>query len=469
MTDPQEGSKPAQQQGGNKNKRKNKRRTAPPSGKNSKKPHNMHTWQSNSKTERHLGSYATPEQQERFSLTVPTFTEDDQESEKRQKRKVALLLGYLGTGYSGFQINAEQRTLQAELELALYKGRFITPDNFGFPNKISWSTSGRTDKGVHAASQVISAKIEILPSQTMDDVRQVINEHLPPSFRVLDVVRTTRSFCAKTQRDQVRYQYLIPSFCLAENMHEILVHAGVTGRQDRDPRHPLTPEEMASLQSTLLSYRVTEAQKQLLKDSLQSYVGTHSFHNYSKGVKPSEGRAARYILSFDVEEPVVVDGQEWIPTQVLGQSFLLHQIRKMICMAIEVTRGVVSLDILRLALEKDAAIGVSLAPAQGLYMEMSYYNGYNNRKPSDLTDVPDISWHVEGTEVNERWKEFRNGTIMPHIVSEEKKEGNFIKFLVLQEYFFDRDSYDPEKPRFNIQNSNRPGQDDDEDEEDDDE
>lgn len=50
--------------------------------------------------------------------------------------------------------NKGAKTIEAELELALYLAGSISKDNFGNPRKVSWSRSGRTDKGVHAAAQV---------------------------------------------------------------------------------------------------------------------------------------------------------------------------------------------------------------------------------------------------------------------------------------------------------------------------
>jgi tRNA pseudouridine(38-40) synthase len=73
---------------------------------------------------------------------------------KLPKRKLGILVSFLGSRYGGFQINAGQRTLQAELELALFRAGIISSSNFGWPSKYSWSNSARTDKGVHAAAQV---------------------------------------------------------------------------------------------------------------------------------------------------------------------------------------------------------------------------------------------------------------------------------------------------------------------------
>ena len=82
-------------------------------------------------------------------------------------------------------------------------------------------------------------------------------------------------------------------------------------------------------------------------------------------------QAKRFMETFRCQDPVVVEGVEWIPTQVLGQSFLLHQIRKMISMAVDVGRGVASLDVMDKALSNSEKVQVGLAPAQGLFLEMS--------------------------------------------------------------------------------------------------
>jgi hypothetical protein len=109
----------------------------------------------------HPGSYASEGMRELFKVSLPPHllppenppTGEDYEEEKEKraytKKKVAFLLGYLGTGYSGFQTNEGRRTLQAEFELAMVRSELISPLNFGYFHKYSWSTSGRTDKGKH--------------------------------------------------------------------------------------------------------------------------------------------------------------------------------------------------------------------------------------------------------------------------------------------------------------------------------
>lgn len=483
----------------------------------------------------HPGSYANAAQRALFNVHLAEYDDDndnekddEKKEEHRVKRKVVMLLAYVGTNYGGFQINEGQQTLQGELELAMFKNRFLSKANFGYPFKYGWSTSGRTDKGVHACAQVVSCKMEMTLEQEQDLtlVRCALNETLPDDVRVVDVRRVSRAFCAHTQRDRVRYQYMIPSFCLqnAKLVHEIfetnltnhlLPRPSSSSSDDDSPQQqqaqqeqqqkspddeqqqsgcprrdyssPLSPQEVTVLQDLLQvrSYRVTPDKLNRLKQALQLYQGTHSFHNLAKGVKAKEARATRYIISFHVEDPIVLqDGMEWIPTQVLGQSFLLHQIRKMVCLALDVARhdeATVPLvsTISRALSPQTTDMRMGVAPAQGLYLDMSFYNGYNQRKNQRQArgepHLPDLDWggndsnnnnstaaaatNVVKDKKNEkksdllatetatsaaadadavaRWKEFRNGTVMKHVVSQELQEGNFIKHLYIQEFAFD--------------------------------
>lgn len=36
-------------------------------------------------------------------------------------------------------------------------------------------------------------------------------------------------------------------------------------------------------------------------------------------------------LYLQVEDPIMIQGTEWLSVKLHGQSFMLHQIRKMIC------------------------------------------------------------------------------------------------------------------------------------------
>ena len=173
----------------------------------------------------------------------------------------------------------------------------------------------------------------------------------------------------------------------------------------------------------------------------------------------------RYIESFVVQEPIVIDHVEWIPTLVTGQSFMLNQIRKMISLAVDVTRGAVSVDFLQHALTTREPLNISNAPAQGLFLDMSIYQNYNQykveqqqqqQKPSTAAPaerwLDALDWHIPGTASHTRWRDFRDTTILPHVTRQEAMEGNFVSHLFLQEYVFDyRQQYhnNPSSPNNN--------------------
>lgn len=407
----------------------------------------------------HVGSFANPAMREQFGVVLDDATDVVEETKTKvegeeskpavptNKRKVALFLGFFGTKYGGFQMNPEQRTLQAEVELALYRAGMITKSNFGTPHKYSWSNSARTDKGVHACAQVCSVKLEMPETDwenntpandRLDGPRKRLEAHLPDDIRVLDIVRTTRNFCAKTQRERVRYQYMIPSFLLHPDWKGVMEEQGIDttkGRSNRkniDTKKPLTTEEAEKLYAVLREYRSTEENRNLLQAALQKYEGTQFFHNFTKGLKPGQAQARRFIETFRAQDPVVVDGVEWIPTQVLGQSFLLHQIRKMICVAIDIARGAAPLEFMDKALDKKGSIALHVAPAQGLFLEMSYFGGYNRRKGTQNNhSLLDIDWTKDGP-AKERWSAFRDA-VRSHICREDKNQLNFVQFLFLHE------------------------------------
>ena len=112
----------------------------------------------------------------------------------------ALLLSYDGTDLSGWQVQANARTVQGELESAVERA-------FGSFSRVTGS--GRTDAGVHAAGQVcsftLSDALRIDPARIAD----AVNAFLPPDIRVLKSARAPDTFDACRSAKKKTYRYSV--------------------------------------------------------------------------------------------------------------------------------------------------------------------------------------------------------------------------------------------------------------------
>lgn len=81
----------------------------------------------------------------------------------------------------------------------------------------------------------------------------------------------------------------------------------------------------------LLAYRVDQERFSKFKQAMQMFKGTHNFHNYTIARSFKDQAANRFMIDINVDDPVIIEGMEWISVKLHGQSFMLHQIRKMIC------------------------------------------------------------------------------------------------------------------------------------------
>ncbi|KAG9229218.1 pseudouridine synthase [Amylocarpus encephaloides] len=137
------------------------------------------------------------------------FLKEEIEAEDRKpKRKVAVLIGYAGSGYKGMQINGAEKTIEGDIFKAFVAAGAISKANADDPKKSSLVRCARTDKGVHAAGNVISLKLIVEDP----DIVQKINENLPPQIRVWGTERTNGSFSCYQSCDSRWYEYLIPTY-----------------------------------------------------------------------------------------------------------------------------------------------------------------------------------------------------------------------------------------------------------------
>jgi tRNA pseudouridine38-40 synthase len=113
-------------------------------------------------------------------------------------RVFKIIVSYDGTDFSGFQRQANARSVQAELEraLAAIEGRHVTV-----------AGAGRTDAGVHALGQVASFKLTNTIAEP--DLFRALNAKLPEDVRVLSAEVARPGFNARFSARSKVYRYRI--------------------------------------------------------------------------------------------------------------------------------------------------------------------------------------------------------------------------------------------------------------------
>lgn len=386
--------------------------------------------------------------------------------ERRPKKKVSMMIGYCGTGYHGMQLNPPARTIEGEIFDALIKTELISKANSTDIKKNAFMRAARTDKGVHAAGNVISLKIIY---EDQEETIKKLNDALPAQIRVWGIERTNKSFDCRKMCSSRIYEYLLPTYALLPpkptsvlggrlkeinekfpgvsredpegdawwtSVHSQLLEQGVTQEEidkaqvllkesdkfdDQDDNFQFIRKVKAIENKIRRSYRISKPRLELFQEAMNLYKGHHNFHNYTVGKNYKDPSANRFMISTEVSEPFVIENTEWVSIKIHGQSFMLHQIRKMIGMASLVIRTGCPINRIVEAFDPNK-ISVPKAPALGLLLECPVYDGYNSK----LTKFGYNEINFE--KYQEKMDEFKKQYIYDKIYAEEVKENVFHGF-----------------------------------------
>jgi tRNA pseudouridine38-40 synthase len=238
-------------------------------------------------------------------------------------------LEYVGTRYSGWQIQKNARTVQGALHDAVREAA-KRPDFESYG-------AGRTDAGVHALQQVAHLDLETrLPPATL---RRMLNDELPADVNLLRVEKVARQFHA-------RHSALARSY-----LYQIARRRTAFGKPFvwwvKDP----------------LEFKALAA-------AARVFEGMHDFRSYSdKDAREGDTRVK-------IERVELAEAGDLILIRVLGSHFLWKMVRRLVGVIVEAGRGgLTSKDAERFLREPSEVPATLTAPPSGLFLERVLYEG----------------------------------------------------------------------------------------------
>lgn len=255
-------------------------------------------------------------------------------AEMIQTNKVALLVEYDGAEYHGWQIQKKPAvaTVQGLLEKAI---SYVANDD------VHVVCAGRTDAGVHATSQVVHFETHSKRSE-VSWVRGV-NANLPFNIVVKWAKPVADDFHARFTATARTYRYIIAN----QEVRSAVLHNKVTLVKD-------------ALDHTLMH------------QSGQFLLGEHNFSAY-RGASCQSHSPFRFVESLHVYRhgPFIV-------TEICANAFLLHMVRNIMGVLIEVGQGSQPPEWSEAVLHsRDRKQAAKTAPPEGLYLvEVRYPESY---------------------------------------------------------------------------------------------
>lgn len=239
-------------------------------------------------------------------------------------RNLKLTICYEGSDFSGWQVQPNQRTIQAEIERALLEIE---------EKPVRIHGSGRTDAGVHALGQVASFTLENrIP---LKNLQKAMNRRLPPAIRILDVVEVEPEFHARHSAVAKTYEYrwrrdeVCPPFERRFVWH-----------------HPYPLDEASMIRAAPM------------------FEGERDFRSLATHNGADLLSTVRTIYSSRLERlgPLLV-------YRVRGSGFLYNMVRNVAGTLLEVGRGNISAESIPAILEaRDRSAAGPTAPAVGLFL-----------------------------------------------------------------------------------------------------
>ena len=240
-----------------------------------------------------------------------------------------LTLEYAGTRYSGWQVQKNARTVQGDLNRAVYEA---IGDAF-----VDSQGSGRTDAGVHALRQV--AHLDVTRAPHPEQLRRRINDGLPADIHVRAVVPVPRTFHARHSAVRRSYLYQIS-------------------------------RRRTAFAKPFVWWIRDDVDVAAMRAAAAAFVGLNDFRAFSDD-DPDE-KSTKVLL----EEVALVEADDLVLVRVAGSHFLWKMVRRMVGVLGAVGTGELAAADVPAIMASGGELPAQLtAPAAGLFLEYVLYDG----------------------------------------------------------------------------------------------
>jgi tRNA pseudouridine38-40 synthase len=250
--------------------------------------------------------------------------------------RVRLLVAYHGAPFSGFAENLGVRSVAGDLRAALEQ-------IVGHP--VPLTCAGRTDKGVHAWGQVISADLDFAPER-LGRLTDSLNQMCGPDIVVRAIDSVDDDFDARHSANGRRYWYRIatgpiaPPFAASTYWHV---------------REPLDLDEMRAGATHL--------------------IGTHHFGSFCKR-NHSKPNATMYrnLRSIELRPGMDELSNPTLRVELEASAFCHQMVRSIVGLLVQIGRGRrQALEVPDVLAARDRAAAPLIAPPHGLTLvEVTY-------------------------------------------------------------------------------------------------
>ncbi len=238
---------------------------------------------------------------------------------------------YDGTDFLGYQVQAEGRTVQGEIEKSI---RQVTGSS------VRIDGAGRTDAGVHAAGQVIA--FNVAWKHTLDDLHRALNATLPRDIGVTDLTITNNDFHPRFSALSRSYRYTVVNRPWPSVLQRWYSH------------HVREPLDVAAM-----------------RQAGKCLIGSHDFASFGK---PPQGEVTvRKVTQAEWS----ADGEQvWF--DITANAFLYRMVRTIVGTLLQVGQGRIAVgDIEEILTARDLTRSAAPAPACGLCLMHVAYSDEN--------------------------------------------------------------------------------------------